>query len=824
MTVIKRLMFSALLAFLPGGPLIHAAEFEVLDRFSVDGYTEFRGTVAVTGGSFAVGGSTFVVKGGNVGIGTAAPCGLFQVGGGSLTVLESGNVGIGTTNPSVRFEVNGEIKIGTAAALCGPAAAGTMHWDGSHFYGCTGAAWRQLDNQAPPSISAVTPASGVITGGTAITISGAGFHNLANVTIDEVPAANVVWVSAARMTATTPAGSSGGAKDVKVANPDGGYGLLSGGFRYDPVVTSVGPGNGPVSGGTTITVTGSGFVNGAGVKINNVDATGVTWNSGTQLTAAVPAGASSGAKDVRVTNPDGGYGALSGGFRYDPVVTSVGPGSGPVSGGTTITIEGSGFVNGAGVKINNVDATGVTWNSAAQLTAAAPAGSSGGSKDVKVANPDGGYGLLSNGFRYDPVVGSASPTNGTISGGTVITVTGGGFVSGAGVRINDVDATGVTWNSAAQITATTPAGTSSGAKDLKVTNPDSGYGVLTGGFRYNPAVSAVSPGYGTISGGTAITITGSGFVGGAGVTINNVSASNVTWNSAAQITATTPAGTSGGVKDVRVTNPDSGYGVLSGGFRYDPVEATGGTITNSGGYRIHTFTGTGANTCTVTSGWNIYYLIVAGGGGGGSSGANYSGGGGAGGLLQGSTSVSAAAYPLYIGGGGGAQGAGANSTGFGLTAIGGGAGTSSYGGTGGAGGSGGGGGPIYGEGGAGTSGQGYKGGNASSANQGASDSASGGGGGAGGPGDYVDSFPFSNSPGAGGAGLQLGISGTSAWYAAGGSGSGHYACGNTNGIGGCVSGGSHAGGTANTGSGGGGGMNGGGGSGGSGIIIIRYPY
>ncbi len=70
----KELAASLLLSglSLAGGPA-SAAEFEVLDRLSVDGYSVFRGSVAVPGGGFAVGGSTFVVKNGNVGIGTTSP-------------------------------------------------------------------------------------------------------------------------------------------------------------------------------------------------------------------------------------------------------------------------------------------------------------------------------------------------------------------------------------------------------------------------------------------------------------------------------------------------------------------------------------------------------------------------------------------------------------------------------------------------------------------------------------------------------------------------------------------------------------------------------
>ena len=70
------LIFSGL--SLAGG-MLFAAEFEVLDRFSVDGYTVLRGSAAIPGGSFTVGGSVLVVKDGNVGIGTTAPGALFHV-------------------------------------------------------------------------------------------------------------------------------------------------------------------------------------------------------------------------------------------------------------------------------------------------------------------------------------------------------------------------------------------------------------------------------------------------------------------------------------------------------------------------------------------------------------------------------------------------------------------------------------------------------------------------------------------------------------------------------------------------------------------------
>jgi hypothetical protein len=259
---------------------------------------------------------------------------------------------------------------------------------------------------------------------------------------------------------------------------------------------------------------------------------------------------------------------------------------------------------------------------------------------------------------------------------------------------------------------------------------------------------------------------------------------------------------------------------------------TGGTVTTSGAYTIRTFTANG--TLSVTGGTLVAdVLVVGGGGGGGNGGANYCGGGGAGGLIQGSSVSLSGSLPIVIGAGGGLNAAGSSTTFSSYTAVGGGQGASSYYATGGSGGSGGGGGPTNGAGGAATSGQGNVGGVASSANAGGSDSGAGGGGGAGGAG-YDRSSPggYRNSPGGGGEALQLSISGSAQYYAAGGVGAGYYYGDRVSNIGGGTSGYNYpqfqniqidANGSANTGSGGGGkGWAQGGGSGGSGIVIIRY--
>ncbi len=211
-------------------PRVHAAEFEVLDKFSVDGYSVLRGSADIPGGSFAVGGSTLAVKGGDVGIGTAAPGATLDIKTGPgntyavkisssdgvnqlMVVQHNGNVGIGTTGPVASLDVAGGIKAGTVTAGCTTELAGTIRWTSGHLSVCTGTDWRQLDNQLPPAVSSINPLSGLITGGTLITISGSGFSFGLKVKINDVEAA-VSGVTSSQITATTPAGSGTGTKDV----------------------------------------------------------------------------------------------------------------------------------------------------------------------------------------------------------------------------------------------------------------------------------------------------------------------------------------------------------------------------------------------------------------------------------------------------------------------------------------------------------------------------------------------------------------------------------------------------------------------------------
>ena len=303
------------------------------------------------------------------------------------------------------------------------------------------------------------------------------------------------------------------------------------------------------------------------------------------------------------------------------------------------------------------------------------------------------------------------------------------------------------------------------------------------------------------------------WVGGSGQT----SWSDATkYSSGSSVDATTTSG------QVTLTNTEklSNTGFETNLDGWTGFSATGGTITTSGGYTIHTFTSFG--TYTPNGSGNVEYLVVAGGGGGGGG---TGGGGGAGGFRTGTGhAVTAQAYTITVGGGG-AGGSGLNVAGSDgsnsvfdtITSIGGGGGGSNSV-VGRNGGSGGGTGHNIAGHGSGTVGQGNDGGD------GGPDAPNYPGSGGGGAGAVGQNTPSTTVAGNGGNGLASSISGSSVTYAGGGGG-GTYSTGGTNGSGGTGGGGAATvAGTANTGGGGGAATNNGSNSGvgGSGIVIVRY--
>jgi hypothetical protein len=239
-----------------------------------------------------------------------------------------------------------------------------------------------------------------------------------------------------------------------------------------PTITASGvsPNTGSTSGGTSVTITGTGFTGvTTGVTFGGTAAS-FTVNSLTQITATTPAHAA-GTVDVAVTT-GAGTATATAAFTYipPPIVTGVAPNKGPTAGGLPVVVTGTGFTGTTSVNFG-VRSASFQVNSDTQIMATSPSGSAG-PVDVTVTTSAGtSTASAADRFTYfaPPTVNSISPNNGPVVGATSVTITGTNFTSASAVKFGSNTAT-FTVSSATQIVANSPAG-SAGIVDVTVATP-----------------------------------------------------------------------------------------------------------------------------------------------------------------------------------------------------------------------------------------------------------------------------------------------------------------------------------------------------------------
>ena len=246
-----------------------------------------------------------------------------------------------------------------------------------------------------PVVSGVTPATGRATGGTAFTVRGTGFTAGATITVGGRPATGVKVVDATTLTALTPAGGPGAAPvTVKTAT---GTATAAAPFVYTPVpvLSSLTPGSGPATGGTTVTLRGSGFTGALAVTFAGRAGSALRVLSDTSLTVVVPAlPAGAAAVQVRGLNDAVSTAALSFTALNTPRVTSVTKTTGRA--GDTVVIAGSDLLTTTGVFFGGTPAT-VLSASATSLRVTAPRHAAG---NVAVRVVTAGGTATNGAFRY----------------------------------------------------------------------------------------------------------------------------------------------------------------------------------------------------------------------------------------------------------------------------------------------------------------------------------------------------------------------------------------------------------------------------------------
>ncbi len=345
--------------------------------------------------------------------------------------------------------------------------------------GCSSGGAGDPSGSRPPAVTAVTPSTGSTDGGTSVTVLGVGFTDATRVAFGRVGASRYHVDSDTQITAVSPT-QAAGVSDISVSTSRGTSALVAADrFTYRvpaPTVTGVSPSSGPVQGDTTLAITGTHFTGATKVSFGATPALSFEVLSDTRIAALTPP--LTGAHTVVVTTPAGASSKTAAAGRYTfkivPTLTALSPSSGPIGGGTAVTISGSGLSRATRVLFGAVPASSFQVFSDTDITAVAPP-QGAGPRVVRVLTPHGKT-VSSPGadqFTYVapvPVVSDVAPSAGPTAGGTTVTVGGTGFTRATKVTFGTVPASSFKVLSDTQITAVTPA-QGSGRRYVYVTTP-----------------------------------------------------------------------------------------------------------------------------------------------------------------------------------------------------------------------------------------------------------------------------------------------------------------------------------------------------------------
>ena len=478
-----------------------------------------------------------------------------------------------------------------------------------------------------PTLTSVTPNSGVQGAAVNVTLTGTNFIAGATVAVtgSGITVSNVAVVSGTQITATLTiaAGATAGARNVSVATTAGTSGTVPftvGTASGVPTLASIAPSSGALGTSVDVTLTGTNFTSGSRVGLQGVGLkqTNIVVVSPTQITATfiISASAAIGPHNTTVATSAGTSNIVS--FTVTaagngPTLTSVSPNSGVQGTAVNVTLTGTNFIAGAsvaatgsGIAVNNLTVT-----SATQITATlnVAANATVGQHNLSVTTSAGTSGNVSfsvTAAAVVPTLTSISPSTGAQGASIPVTLTGTGFVaplslnSGTGITVSNVSVVSAT---TATATLTIAANAATGGHNVSVTTA----GGTSGNVSFSitsaavvPTLTSISPSSGSQGSSVPVTLTGTGFVApltfnsGSGITVSNVSVVSAT---SATATLTIAANAATGGHNVSVTTAGGTSGNVSFSITSAAVVPTLTSISPSSGSQGSsvpvTLTGTG---------------------------------------------------------------------------------------------------------------------------------------------------------------------------------------------------------------------------------------
>jgi hypothetical protein len=312
--------------------------------------------------------------------------------------------------------------------------------------------------------------------------------------------------------------------------------------------TSISPTAGGGRGGTKVTIDGKGFVGVTKVTFGGTAGKNLMVHSDSKLTVDTPPAEAD--VEAVIVHTLGGE-SLPIFFSYKPQVTGVSPSSGPLEGGTKVTVTGRALNDSYTFDFGGSPAKNVNCASESKCTMDTPSHAPG--KVAIVVKAPVGNSPAANLYTYlAPAITSFNPTVGPTTGGEFMAVNGVSLKSGMKVSFGGADATGVSCFDTTTCNMYSPAHAAGNvhltATVDGVTSPPSSQQFT---FEVFPTITNISPSSIPVDKGstpvtTTLTITGTGFSTSPGGTVFNLGSSileGVTCSSTTKCTAsfvTTP--------------------------------------------------------------------------------------------------------------------------------------------------------------------------------------------------------------------------------------------------------------------------------------------
>eukprot|EP00698_Gefionella_okellyi_P012962 TRINITY_DN351_c0_g1_i7.p1 TRINITY_DN351_c0_g1~~TRINITY_DN351_c0_g1_i7.p1 ORF type:complete len:1541 (-),score=425.02 TRINITY_DN351_c0_g1_i7:87-4709(-) len=411
----------------------------------------------------------------------------------------------------------------------------------------------------PPTVASIAPNSGDVAGGILVTVLGNGFDASTTVQFGaSQPFVAPGIVTYTQLILTVPTVTVRGPVVLTVKTSGGTFSPVTYTYTAKPKLFSIVPASGSVVGGYPATISGDFLGADTVVTFGSFVVSAPVSTNNNQFIFIVPEAVGRLQTTVQVSALNAqGSAANTLSFNYIapvPVITSITPVDGDVAGGSQIVLVGTGFDSSVAVTFNgaSLNKQSSTYTSVVIIS---PPFSARGPVPVLVSTSGGQSNAVSFTYTSKPVLAGVAPNSGLVAGGYVVVLTGDFFGQDTTVTFGSVAADVTEVVDAQHLRVSVPEVVSRVAGNVNVVahnNEGDSSAVVFHYIAPVPVVTSMSASESHVSGGAAVTLTGSDFASDIVVVFGNVQATPVGPHTLTQIVVSAPAVTAPGTLGVHV--------------------------------------------------------------------------------------------------------------------------------------------------------------------------------------------------------------------------------------------------------------------------------